>query len=171
MTKRRRGPTKAKPWVAMRQGQNQKPNDYHEWLQSIADEHGITTEELADLTHHDEVWLNDRYRCSVRYVASDMSDAEDPRLGLCHLSIHSHTRGTSHDWRHFQRIKNDVMGPNREALEIYPDERRLVDTSNEYHLWVLPEGVWAPFGFDERYVDYETINKAPGKGRQRAEMV
>jgi hypothetical protein len=34
------------------------------------------------------------------------------------------------DWRHLQWIKNDVLGENVEAFEIFPAERRLVDTIN-----------------------------------------
>lgn len=57
-----------------------------------------------------------------------------------------------HDWRHLQRIKNELCGPEREAVEVYPAESRLVDTSNQYHLFVLPEGAKVPFGYAERDV-------------------
>src|SRR4051794_36621188 len=33
------------------------------------------------------------------------------------------------DWRHFQNIKNDILGKECEAIELYPAESRLVDTS------------------------------------------
>lgn len=45
-----------------------------------------------------------------------------------------------HNWRHLQRIKNELFGPEREAVELYPAESRLVDTTNSYWLWVMPEG-------------------------------
>jgi len=64
------------------------------------------------------------------------------------LSIHDRPRSTRHDWREFQRVKNEVCGPEREAVELYPRESRLIDTANEYHLFVLPVGELVPFGWD-----------------------
>ena len=49
-----------------------------------------------------------------------------------------------HDWALFQRIKNDLFGPNRIALEVYPDEYHKQDVANMYWLWVLPEGFECP---------------------------
>ena len=68
------------------------------------------------------------------------------------LSIRHNDRRAVRDWRHFQRIKNELAGPEREAIEIYPAESRLVDEANQYHLWVLPEGEAIPIGFTERHV-------------------
>ena len=64
-----------------------------------------------------------------------------------HLTFKRNDRAAVRDWRHFQAIKNEVAGPEREAVEIYPPESELVDAANEYHLWVLPEGSWSPLGF------------------------
>jgi len=55
-------------------------------------------------------------------------------------------------WRELQRIKNEICGPDFEGVELYPNECRLVDTSNQYHMWILPPGVFFPFGFQERAV-------------------
>jgi len=38
--------------------------------------------------------------------------------------------------------------PPVEAVELYPRESRLIDTANEYHLFVLPVGELVPFGWD-----------------------
>ena len=64
-----------------------------------------------------------------------------------HLTFKRNDRAAVRDWRHFQAIKNEVAGPEREAIEIFPPESELVDAANEYHLWVLPEGAWSPLGF------------------------
>jgi hypothetical protein len=66
--------------------------------------------------------------------------------GSMHLSFKRRDRSAIRDWRHFQAIKNEVAGPEREAIEIFPPESELVDAANEYHLWVLPEGHWSPLG-------------------------
>lgn len=72
--------------------------------------------------------------------------------GPLSLAIHDKHRTTRHDWREFQRVKNEVCGAEREAVELYPAESRLVDTANEYHLWVAAEGEKLEVGFKERAV-------------------
>ena len=52
------------------------------------------------------------------------------------------------DWRHLQAIKNQLAGPEREALEIFPAESRLIDVGNATHLWVMPAGECVPFGYE-----------------------
>lgn len=59
---------------------------------------------------------------------------------LTHLSIRRLDREPCHDWRELQRIKNELVGPECEGLELYPAESRLTDTSNQYHLWVINTG-------------------------------
>jgi hypothetical protein len=96
---------------------------------------------------HDEVWANRIYTAFVLY-----DNEEHSREGFCHLSIKRRDRDAAHDWRHFQWIKNDVLGPEREAIELYPAESRLVDGANQYHLWVWPAGQRIPLGFEGRTV-------------------
>jgi hypothetical protein len=51
-------------------------------------------------------------------------------------------------WRDLQEIKNIFVGPECEAVEVFPAESRLMDTANEYHLWAHPDpGFRFPFGF------------------------
>ena len=75
--------------------------------------------------------------------------------GVIHLSIRMNN-GFDHlcDWRDFQNIKNDLVGVNYCAIEIYPPEEFLHDTDNVFHLWVFPEGVSIPIGWTNRIVDY-----------------
>lgn len=65
-----------------------------------------------------------------------------------HLTFKRNDRAAVRDWRHFQAIKNEVAGPEREAVEIFPPESELVDSANEYHLFVLPDGQMSPLGFE-----------------------
>lgn len=81
---------------------------------------------------------------------------------LIWLSIKSLENDARHDWRDFQRIKNELVGPEAEAVELYPAETRLVDTSNQFHLWCFPQ-FRLPFGFDERLVSEES----PGVTQRR----
>lgn len=119
-----------------------------------------------------EVWGNEHYQVTAR-IYSD---------GLVHLSCKREDRLPIHDWRQLQQIKNEIVGADRWAVEIYPDEARIVDTSNEYHLWVLPPDAEIPFAFMESEVrtaaEIEKFNsehtiidrygdESPGKARQR----
>lgn len=50
----------------------------------------------------------------------------------------------THDWSMFQRIKNELVGDDRVALEVYPNQKNLVDVANMYWLFVLPQGAMCP---------------------------
>ena len=81
----------------------------------------------------DETWGNDRYTVSVHLLDGD-------RDGFVELAVHNHNRTPHVPWRHLQQIKNEVLGPDREAVQLFPAEDRLVDTANEYWLYVYPVG-------------------------------
>jgi hypothetical protein len=89
------------------------------------------------------VYRNNLYQVSIKKVSP-----------FIRLSILRHDLQPCKDWKHFQQIKNELVGPDYEAVELFPSENRLIDTSNEYHLWVHSEPAYRfPFGFFEgRYV-------------------
>jgi hypothetical protein len=70
---------------------------------------------------------------------------------MIHLSIKRNDRNPVHDWRDLQRIKNEILGAEEEAVEIYPAESRLVDGANQYHLWSR-KGMRLTYGFETRCV-------------------
>lgn len=43
-------------------------------------------------------------------------------------------------WRLLQDIKNEIVGVDRTAIEVYPPECEVTDTGNLYHLWVYKVG-------------------------------
>lgn len=93
------------------------------------------------------VFTNARYQVSIRQVAP-----AKPFGRILWLSIKLRSRAPMRRWRDLQRIKNELVGPSFEAVEIFPAEERLVDTSNQYHLWVFIDGYRLPFGYAERLV-------------------
>lgn len=95
-----------------------------------------------DLPGKDEIWINNLYQVAV------FRDGD-----WIHLSIKRQDRSATHDWRHLQRIKNEIVGPENEAVELFPAESRLVDAANQFHLWVLadPQARF-PIGFGDRWV-------------------
>jgi hypothetical protein len=86
-------------------------------------------------------WVNHLYQVEVSPVG---------KSGAQMLSIKPQGGAARHDWREFQW--NQLCGPEREAIELYPAESRLVDVSNQFWLLVLPPGKRFPFGFEERQV-------------------
>lgn len=50
-------------------------------------------------------------------------------------------------WDDLQRLKREAGYGDREAVEIYPPDRCVVDVANIRHLWILPERMpfsWGP---------------------------
>ena len=92
-----------------------------------------------------ETWMNEKYTVQVRTLRPPENES-DP--GLVHISIRRNDRAPSRDWRDFQAIKNQVLGPDCEAVEMYPAESRVADVANQYHLWGFPNPKFRlPFGF------------------------
>lgn len=105
----------------------------------------------------DAVFLNDVYQVNVKQMLT-------PKNGrILHLSIKRIDKQAIHDWRDLQWIKNQIAGPDVDAVEIYPAENRLVDTSNQYHLWCFLD-VKFPFGFyDGRLISEKPFEFKPGQ--------
>jgi hypothetical protein len=95
-------------------------------------------QEQARRLANDEVWMNDLYQVNV-------DRSEHPMI---HLSIKRIDKKPLRDWRHFQQIKNELVGRECEAVELYPAESRVVDTANQYHLWAIDDPAFRfPCGF------------------------
>jgi hypothetical protein len=106
------------------------------------------------------VFRNSRYQVEVNEVSTELGE-------ITWLAIVRTDREAIHDWRDLQRLKNELLGPEREACEIYPAESRLVDTSNQYHLFVLPEGQHFPFGYAARDISDKSSLSKSTKHKQR----
>jgi hypothetical protein len=95
------------------------------------------------------VWRNSRYQVVVRHCGREDSPA------IVWLSIKRHDGEPARDWRDLQRLKNELVGTDVEAVELFPAESRLVDNANQSHLWCFP-GFRFPFGFQVRLVSEGT---------------
>ena len=70
-----------------------------------------------------------------------------------HLDISRNDGAACNNWRELQQIKNELVGPQFEAVQLFPAEDRLVDTANQYHLWVYADPKYRfPLGFNTRFV-------------------
>ena len=81
-------------------------------------------------------------------------------VGHCHpfirLTIKRHDGKAYEQWKDLQTIKNELVGPEYEAVELFPAESRLIDTGNEYHLWVHADPNYRfPLGFHSPRVVFD----------------
>lgn len=63
-----------------------------------------------------------------------------------HLVLRRHDGGVAFPWSDLQRIKDELCGAERVAVEVFPPQSQLVDDANCRHLWALPAGYALPFG-------------------------
>jgi hypothetical protein len=71
-----------------------------------------------------EAWKNAVFCVLVRPLSSGA------HLGVSSLS------GIRPSWPEMQRIKNEIVGEAKTAIEIYPPQAEVVDEANMFHLWV-----------------------------------
>jgi hypothetical protein len=89
-------------------------------------------------------------RCEAFFVNSIYS-VQMYRFGtstgeVTHLVVRRHDMKPIRSWEDMQRIKDELVGPERVAVEVYPPRSQLIDEAELYHLWVLPEDYALPFG-------------------------
>jgi hypothetical protein len=97
--------------------------------------------------HENPTYCNRDYQVSIRQC--DKIEGWYPML---HLSIKRRDKNPIdvNHWRILQEIKNMLIGPEHEAVELYPADERVVDMANQYHLWVMSfpcMNAVFPFGF------------------------
>lgn len=112
-------------------------------------------QQLAQYNEGTTYWLNNIYQVQRR----ELNDGRN-----VHLNIRRRDgKAIMRDWRHFQWIKNQLVGPECEAVELYPAESRMVDSNNKYHLWCSTDPAFRfPLGMTERDVDYSQRGATAG---------
>lgn len=125
-------------------------------IKGFMDRFGVdeaTAEAMAEQVLSEELYTNGKYQ---------VTKSKPHRTGvpgwpaMIHLSIIPLDGKPVHSWHDLQSIKNALVGPEFEAIEIYPAESRLVDMGHNYHLWVFsPEEFSVPIGWSKRMVKGE----------------
>lgn len=122
-------------------------------VETIARRFGVTHEAAAAQVkrlRQQSVYMNDLYQVNTQVVAAPLGAVAGDVMWL---SIKRRDKAPVHDWRDLQTVKNLIVGPEHEGFEVYTAESRLVDTADQYHLWVfLDPKVRLPVGFGEREV-------------------
>lgn len=134
-----------------------------ELAESLVKRKDVTKEDIEEaldkimtkLTNQ-RTYVNDTYQ-----VAID----DNPSITSTHwpdmycLSIRRLDREVIRDWRDLQEIKNLLIGKEHEGFELFPAESRLVDSANQYYIFVFKDPkMRLPFGFMERYVTNESMS-------------
>jgi len=147
---------KVKKWLPFQPAEmtNKTPQELEALVQEVMKHYDISEMRararivsiIEDQRRYNEIYINNIYQVIVQ------REPEKPEgwPELIYLSIKRLDKHPVHDWRHLQRIKNELVGEECEAVELYPAESRLLDTSNQYHLWCIKKpGVRFPFGFND----------------------
>lgn len=109
-----------------------KSGDWGEWV-TLPVDRGIGSEDW--LLEIRMIWRNQVFAVLGR-----------PVEGALHLAIGS-LSGIRPTWWEAQRIKDELAGEDRQAVEIYPPRAEVVDAAPMYHLWVLDQPL--PFSISE----------------------
>lgn len=104
-----------------------------------------------------ETWCNDKCQVFVYDWPNPDRGVAGPEgwPKIINLSMKLNNREPWHDWRDFQRIKNEICGTACWAFEVYPAQDSLVDTANQYHMFVTAPGYRFPVNLEQdAMVDY-----------------
>jgi len=77
---------------------------------------------------------------------------------IMHLVIERLDKKPIRKWGDLQRIKNEIAGEDIEGCELFPSEKRKLP-SDKIHIWCLPPDQMFPFGFIDRIVSDQPIEK------------
>jgi hypothetical protein len=121
--------------------------------------HGMTRTQAKAMYRMDrgESWRNDIYVVALKRPKNITPfDGFVLEKGYVWLSIRRDDRKPIFDWRDMQEIKNQLVGPECEGIQLFPAESRLVDTSNQFHIICAEDpGAQFPMGYTDRVVNYD----------------
>lgn len=126
-------------------------------IEKLAKHFGFTRERVVEALREENegssIVVNSRYQVMMR-----------PMGDVMYLSIKRLDQQPIRAWRDLQRIKNELVGPECEGLELYPAESRLLDSANQYHLFVLrdPE-MRIPFGHNNGRIVSDNADVGEGQ--------
>jgi hypothetical protein len=90
-------------------------------------------------------WLADVHTVRKNRAFAVLERTVETEWGPVEHLIVNTLSGADVPWAAKQRIKNELAGPERTAVEVFPPDAELVDEAPAYHLWVLPAGFTLPF--------------------------
>ena len=106
----------------------------------------------VELEEGEQYWRNSFYLVLVKEL-----DPSEGMTGAVRLDIRHNQDKAIREWKHLQRIKNELVGEEREGMEIFPPQSMIADMSNTHHLFVAPVGVSSVFVYEEK-IKQEGVN-------------
>lgn len=92
-------------------------------------------------------WLSRCASCSENGVFAVLRrNLQTPMGAVLHLAIATPAGGGAPTWAEKMRIKDELAGRPRVAVEVFPPRADLVDGADMHHLWVLLDLPGLPFG-------------------------
>jgi hypothetical protein len=110
-------------------------DSFAEWSKPYANL-GMRPQQLRsiyDQQRRDVMYLSEFYQVAINKTPRHAF----PGVVLWWLSIKLRDKEPIMDWRDLQAIKSQLCGDEAEAIQLFPAESRVVDTSNQYHLFVF----------------------------------
>ena len=141
-------------------------------IKAMAKEWGTTEKEvrkaLKRMMETESVYKNDKFQVTVRDMGRPFG-ANAP--AMLWLSIKRLNKEPITDWRTLQEVKNALLSPEHEAVELYPAESRVTDTANQYHLFAFRDSRnrW-PFGFTDGKKLYTASPESGAKQRAKEDV-
>lgn len=83
--------------------------------------------------------MNEAYRATDGRYAVLVRTLETGQLGSVKHAAIRNAESTEISWSEKQRIKNELFGEEKQAIEFFPKQSELIDEANMYHIWVFVE--------------------------------
>jgi len=114
----------------------------------------VDNPEGADELEIIATFQNNKFGVFLKKMLSDGFSVPGPDgrprpMEILHLVIFRHDKKKIEiPWEEKQAIKNELLGPMSEAMELFPSEMRRMKsiTDHQTHLWVFPPGSTIPVG-------------------------
>ena len=99
---------------------------------------------------------------AITYNPEGFANDENIDMRIERLTTNDGSRDIS--WNTKQEIKNELWGKDRVAIEVFPQEKNLINAIDCYHLWIMPKGFKMPFGIHPtKDVQCKVINRGVPK--------
>jgi hypothetical protein len=96
-------------------------------------------------------WASEARRAAENGVFVVMVREIETEWGpITHAWVRTSSEATDLRWSEKQRIKDEIFGRERTAIEVFPPRSELTDAANLYHLWVFPAGYQLPVTLADR---------------------
>lgn len=125
--------------------------------------HNRSDDEPVEVDGGETYWSNSFYL--VNRVALE---PEKGLEGAVRLSMKRHDGKALREWKHMQRVKNELCGEEREAVEIFPPQSMVTSMDHEHHLFVTPVGVASIYVYEEK-LRSESLNGYEAVGMTKDE--